>query len=257
MSYTKIDQVKSPQGANGGTSSPKDLSAADFVVAIVVSYTGAAAAGFNDNSSGTNTFTPMTARTAGNIRIQLHYCQGFVGNGSHTFSTTGTGSYSNAHVIAFSGGATSGGPDQSNNGTTTGSTIQPGSVDPSPEDNELVIVGASGCVPPSSISSPYTITTEDANGGSGFAGGIAYAIQTTATATNPTWTTGDASGSGVAVIATFKVAGTGGGRFFRNNPGGQLSGLGSSGPLFQNPLQRAFVKRRGVFIPLSFNLKGA
>lgn len=43
---------------------------------------------------------------------------------------------------------------------------------------------------------------------------------------------------GLAIVATpdFSISATGG-SFFRNNPTGQLSGLGSSGKFFQNPLQ--------------------
>jgi hypothetical protein len=45
------------------------------------------------------------------------------------------------------------------------------------------------------------------------------------------------------------------GKLFRTNPSGNLSGLGSSGPFFQNPLQRVadvWKRRNGIFVPLNY-----
>lgn len=57
-----------------------------------------------------------------------------------------------------------------------------------------------------------------------------------------------------ATIGAFEVAAAAG-HFFRSNPGGNLSGLGSSGPFFQNPLQRVadvWKRRNGIFVPINY-----
>lgn len=59
-----------------------------------------------------------------------------------------------------------------------------------------------------------------------------------AAATAMSWTFSDFEPVVAQAIVALKAgAGGGGGRLFRTNPSGNLSGLGSSGPFFQNPLQ--------------------
>jgi hypothetical protein len=87
-----------------------------------------------------------------------------------------------------------------------------GSVTPSAA-NELVVTaegqGAAGGSP-FTINLGFTITDQKAQvGGQADGGGLAYLIQTTATAVNPTWT-GVSNGNMVVTIATFKAAAAGG-----------------------------------------------
>lgn len=93
-------------------------------------------------------------------------------------------------------------------------------------------------------------------------GASAYINQATAAAINPQFSWTGYAGRIIGATVALKAAGGGGGggsRLFRNNPSGMLAGVGSSGPFFQNPLQRAadYVKRRGIFVPRNFNLQGA
>lgn len=70
----------------------------------------------------------------------------------------------------------------------------------------------------------------------------------------------DTTSYDTALIGVSIAPSSGGGApLFLNSLGGQLSGLGSGGKFFQNPLQRtadAWQRIRGIFVPRSYNLNG-
>ena len=71
--------------------------------------------------------------------------------------------------------------------------------------------------------------------------------------------TGIADAGSLDNFSAVDAGGGGGGSLFRTNPGGQLSGLGSGGKFFQNPLQRtadAWQRIRGIFVSRSYNPNG-
>ena len=116
------------------------------------------------------------------------------------------------YVAAFSGAAAASALDQQNGAVGTGTSLATGSVTPS-EDNELVVSGVSiadGSSGTYAVDSGLTITDQIlASAGNFEGGGLAYIIQTSAGAVNPTWSwTGSVNSA--AVIATFKAAAAGG-----------------------------------------------
>lgn len=141
-----------------------------------------------------------------------------VGSGHNFTACTGFTAFPSVCVIAFSGTDTSAAFDQTNHGNTSGSTGQPGSVTPS-VDNEVLVTGRSGVGAAGTIDSSFTVSdAQGFVGGNAYACDMAYLIETTATAKNPTWTSSGETG-GVMVIATFKAAGAAGPTVPQEMPG--------------------------------------
>ena len=204
MAYALINHVEAGLGANGGTTGSIDTTGASFLVLNVSYYDPGTAPTISDSKS--NTWSALTLQSStGSSR--LYYCASpSVGTG-HTFSANGTGSYPSLQVLAFSG--SHGTPfDQQNGATSAGATsLATGSITPS-EDNELVIAGlvhgdnTAGAV---SIDGGFTAYKNAFSSGNNMGGGIAYLIQTTATAANPSWSV-TTSTQLAATIASFKAA---------------------------------------------------
>lgn len=158
-----------------------------------------------------NTWNALTSSTLTVKNLMYYSIPTSVGSG-HTFSNTGASNYCSLEVETFSGvHATP--VDQQNGATGTGSaTLATGSVTPS-EDGELVIAGlgfnASGTT--ITINGGFTKTHEvNFGGGNNYGSAMAYLIQTTATAANPTWTRGANVDAMAARIVTFKAAASSG-----------------------------------------------
>ncbi len=135
--------------------------------------------------AGSVALTPVT--TAGSGRLRLYYCASPLVGSGHTFTATpATTSYPTVAVLAWSGSRAS--PFDVENGTTGG--FQPGAVTPS--SAPALIVQGLCCTDtnPASINGGYTITDQLIHGpGAHFGCALAYLVQDTAVATNPTWTT--------------------------------------------------------------------
>lgn len=193
------------------TTSGVDTSGANFLVCAVSWHQPGGVPTISDSKS--NSYTGLTITTSGtNLRTQLHYVANATVGTSHTFTSTGTLNYSSIACLAFSGGKTTSPFDVQNGLTqTTGSSIQPGSITPS-ENNELVIAAfanetanVSGEL---SVNGGFTILGNigwHSSGQEHQGIAISYLIQTTAAAANPTfsWSTGTVN---QAVIASFKAA---------------------------------------------------
>src|SRR5574341_912330 len=193
------------------TSDAVDTTGSSLLVVAVSSYAVVAVATVTDSKS--NTWTQLTTRTdpgANLSRQTLYYAQNPTVGTGHTFtaSTSPTASFPAIGVYAFSGTATTAVFDVENgNGADAVTSIQPGSVTPT-QNNEVVV--AALCFESSdtiSIGSGFTLSDQVpwvVNVNFGLA--IAYKIQTTAGAENPTWswTTSDDIAT---AIATFKVRG--------------------------------------------------
>lgn len=202
------------QAASNPTTASVDTSGANLIV-FFVHYRAASGICTPGDSKG-NTWIALTARTnttQAGIRIYYATNSPTVGSG-HTFSCTGD--FATISVTSYSGAhATS--PFDVENGAaadSSGATIQPGSVTPS-VDNCVVVVGLTEGNTPGgggpTINGSFSAVTYTAfNAGTSARGGaVSRWIQTTATATNPTWTV-----SGVleyaTAIAVFKPAAAGG-----------------------------------------------
>lgn len=214
--------VSSSAGCTGSctaTTSGIDTTGATLLVAAVNEYFADPTLANMSDSNG-NTWHHLTmlddSATSGmEFVIWYAYDHGgsalSVGSG-HTFSYAGT-SYAGLTVMAYSGTQTSSDPfDQQNKaGTAAGFTAQPGSITPT-VDNELVVTYVQGLIAADetySINSSYNKRQELFYNGNANMGG-ADIVQTTAGATNPTWTS-DNSPRHLALIASFKAATGGGG----------------------------------------------
>lgn len=188
------------------TSASIDSSTGDLII-ITTSSDSGTPAGVSDNKS--NTWHALTQITSGSVRTQLFYCFNCnVGTG-HTFTVTG--SAQSASVQVFKGAQLSPDPFDQQNGTANGvtTTAQPGSITPG-ANGELVVsgIGINGTYGATlTIDSGFTVADKvDFTGGSNYGNGLAYIVQTTAGAVNPTWTRATA-GATATTIASFKAAG--------------------------------------------------
>lgn len=201
MSWTLISHTAQ---ANAGTTTGINTTGANLLVVVVGS--GGAGTSFSDSYSNTWSTADSNATTDGSAA--LYYCYNPTVGTGHTFSL-GIG-YGGVCFAAFSGSASS--PlDQhlaSNTSDLSVLTYQPGSVTPTTA-GQLIISGLSIGKTSTAISidSGFTIIdTAQGTSGSTYGASLAYLVQTTAAAANPTWTR-DQSGDCWGVNVSFKVAG--------------------------------------------------
>lgn len=150
-----------------------------------------------------NVYTALTP----DFQNILYYCFAPIVGSGHTFTVSNASTFPGISALAFSGAAAS--PFDKQNGANLGSatTIQPGSVTPS-LNNEVIVTGlskssASGAM---TIDSGFSTPVQtEFNPGNGFGTAISYLIQSTAAAVNPTWTSPVVTGL-ASTIATFKSA---------------------------------------------------
>lgn len=191
-------------GGNGSTATTAAINTtgANFCVAVASYYTNSAD---TVSDSKSNTWTELTRYTnAAFQRVVIWYAKNPTVGSGHTF-TLGSGASTFPAIAAacFSGVDTSSPFDQENG---SANTKTPGSVTPT-QNNELIITGIStltGAGTTPTVDSGFTVTGAHANSASNYTGyGLAYKIQTTAAAVNPTWSSTDTNWA--TDIATFKA----------------------------------------------------
>lgn len=187
------------------TTSSINTTGATLLVALAVTNSAATA----PTDSNANSWVQVTAQTNA-IFSQVYYVKNPTVGAGHTFSLSNVQLCAGLAVVAFSGTDTAANVDQSASANNAGSsTIQAGSITPTVND-EVVVAAIAGNGSTFSINGVY-ITTNLLNfvSGTAYAVGLAYSVQTTATATNPTWTlTGNTINH--AHIASFKASAGGG-----------------------------------------------
>jgi len=149
--------------------------------------------------SKSNSYTALNAIS--NTLSQLFYVSVPTVGSGHTF--TAASLVGNLQVEAWSGAASSSPFDVQNATVGTATTVQPGSITPS-QNNSLIVTGVGAQNTQTfSINSSFTISDQWGGSGNAVPGAMAYFVQSTAAAINPTWTE---TGSGVmtATIAAFK-----------------------------------------------------
>lgn len=212
MAIAYVTGVTANLGVNGGTTSSVDSTGGNLIVVAVASYDLSSAPTVSDSKG--NTYSALTAQSsAGSHRIQLFYAANATVGSGHTFTVTGSTSYSSISVNVFSGAKTTSPFDQQNGASGGSTSLATGSVTPT-EDNEVVVAGIALDSAPSSLTINSSFSTPAVAyfaGGSAYGVGSAYKIQTTAAAVNPTWSWTVSSGQ-AAAIATFKVAAAAGGK---------------------------------------------
>jgi hypothetical protein len=197
---------------NGGTSSAVDTTGADLLLVAVSHYS--AGSGLTVTDSKSNTWTARSTSGDGDSNCTLFECVPSSVGAGHTFTAAGAGIYPALSLQAWAGAHAAPFDQQSDAGSGAGVTsIQAGSVTPS-EANELIVAAMANGTDAGtgrSINSSFTISGQIGfNSGQYFPVAMAYFVQGSAAAINPTWSW---SGSTQvdAVIATFKAAAGGGG----------------------------------------------
>jgi hypothetical protein len=206
MAIAYVTGVTANLGVNGGTTSSVDSTGGNLVVVAVASYEPSAAPTVSDSKG--NTYNALTEQIdTGSHRIQLFYAANATVGSGHTFTVSGSTSYSSISVNVFSGAKTTSPFDQQNGAGTGSSPLSTGSVTPTENDEVIVAgIGLDSAASALSINGGFsTPAVAYFAGGSAYGVGSAYLIQTTAAAANPawSWTGGDQQ---TAAIATFKVA---------------------------------------------------
>ncbi len=209
MSYSLISHtMKSNDGIDFTqvTTDPIDTNGANLIVLTASYYSLGGQSGIFDNQG--NTYIQITTTTgAGGSGNSLYYCFNPNTNASHTFGANGATNYPSIGVQAWSGSVSSPLDQNNNGGSGNSTTVSPGNVTPT-EDNELIVTGLTvNLNSVSSIDSGFTIS-DSINASTGvFSTGMAYLVQTSASSENPTWTYSSTADQGVATIATFKGTG--------------------------------------------------
>jgi hypothetical protein len=181
---------------SGITTVTADFTGVDIIVAMAT--WGGSTPTISDSQG--NTYTALTLHSTRG----LFYCSSPTISSSMTFSVSGTTNNAAIAVAGFSAGLSSVLDVQNGNTSSTSTSLATGSITPSVA-NELVITGYGSADWTAPVTcSLGTITDALGNTTHGEAVGLAYLIQTTATAENATWTATSGIHSGIA-IASFKA----------------------------------------------------
>jgi hypothetical protein len=202
-------------GNAAATTAGFDTTGATLLTAAISDYS-ADSSTLSDSKVG-NTWTPLTLQTSGPSRIRIYYCvPTSVGSGHTATATPASFSYCTVAFAAWSGAHAT--PFDTQNGAA--GVAQPGSVTPS-VDNCLIFQALTHSDSAPTINGGYTVLDTVALASSVHFGiGVAYLIQTTAGATNPTWVAPTAPSASCAV---FKPSlGGGGGRTTKNTRANNL-----------------------------------
>lgn len=187
------------------TSSSIDTTGSTLLILFSSVYSGAANVSVTDSKS--NTWTGLTQITGSRLSRLWYAHTATVGSG-HTFTiTSDSGNMFNASfcVMALNGNLIGSDPFdvQSTNSNSASLTIAPGSITPS-QNSEIVVTGygsdANNTAP--SVDSGFTLLDTVTGTGHNLLG-LAYIVQGTAVAVNPTWSI-DIAQNNHAAIASFK-----------------------------------------------------
>lgn len=162
------------------------------------------------SDSAGNTWTQIaTYSGAGNQSgVTIYYCNNFTRSATHTFTTSSK--FCNISIMCFTGNRTASTPQDQINGQfisgTTGNNT-PGSITPSVNDCLVIstVMDYGGTNP--TTPTGYTLIAKGPTS-TAFAWGVAYQIQTTATATNPNWAGSTGSNASVNVVSFLPPATT-------------------------------------------------
>lgn len=175
----------SAPSSNGFTTDAINMTGADFAYGFVQHFNLGEDAVLSD-ISGT-TYTQIAQKDQSFIRSRSYYAYGLTVNSSHTWTITGNSGafvavagFSGSHATPLDQNATSG---------NSGTSITSGTITPS-VDNTLVMNAwgtADGYTQPVTVDESYTLLCELQRGSNANGGALAYRIQGTAAATDPTW----------------------------------------------------------------------
>lgn len=200
MAYSLIAHASR---ATGGSTAAIDTSGANLLVAV----TGGSAfgAGAISDSKGNTWYTAAYDYTQSTCLINLWFCLNPTVGSGHTFTVAG--STASMCVAAFSGAPTTFAVGKSRTGNTASATsITAGSMTPGVDDCLAITALGNRVNTTYSVDGSFSITDQvNFNNAIQMGVGLAYLIQTSAAAFNPSWSwTG--AGVGVALNAYFRLA---------------------------------------------------
>jgi hypothetical protein len=202
--------ITQPLGFSGGTTVGIDTTGANLLVACVSSHATAEEDPSISDYYNNSWTLAVESLEFWDYHMRLYYSVPTSVGSGHTFTVAGVGSQTSINVTAWSG-ATAAPLDQTAWKGVGGTSIQPGPVTPTLND-ELVISCLTNTGDSSntnrSIDGNFTISgqvgTDYTNYTTAIAG--AYLVQTTKATANPTWSY-PLNNTANAVIATFKRSG--------------------------------------------------
>lgn len=204
-----LSSVATGGTTNGVTSGSIDTTGANLLVVSVSWYAAGGAdvqTGQLTDSKG-NTWTQLNL--AGTISTsisanRLFYCYGGTVGTGHTFTVSQSNSYPAIAVMAFSNVAASPLDQQSQGDAPATSTVQPGSITAT-QANALLITACTWDGGTASVGSSFTdLVSAAPSSGNNMGAAMACRVDTSAAATNPTWTKTGAVSWMAASIASFK-----------------------------------------------------
>lgn len=202
------------------TTSSVNTTGANLIVLATASYAPRAAPTVSDSKS--NTWTALSTYTAYLSRVKLFYCLNPTVGSGHTFTATTSGSAPSICMGSFSGVKTSSAYEAENgNNVAPGTSLSTGSITPA-ENGELIMsaLAISNSETPT-VNSSLSILDHVAYATNHYGLDLAYLVQNSAAAINPTWSWTN-SRYAAAQIACFKAAPSG----FYGRPYYELIGRG-------------------------------
>jgi hypothetical protein len=179
------------------TTNAIDTRGADLI--IVITEGGASGGALSDSKS--NIWTPLTGQNTGPT-LRILYAKNAIVDASHTFTSNPSGGASLA-VLAFSGSNLTAPFDVENGAqTSSGTTLQTGSVAPALDGELLVFAVGDSWTGTASVDTGAILDQGAWQSNVHDALASAYEIQTTKATRNPTFTT--TADRRAAVIAAFK-----------------------------------------------------
>jgi len=211
--------------ASSGTSASFDTTGADFIVVSIGTVSGNPQISDNQGNEYRR-YTGSTLETALNTACaSVYFCLLPTTSASHTVTITGNNP--SFEVAAFSGmHVTFPLYAERSGSTTTAATIQAGSLTPPTSDCLVIATMAYRDTTTVSIDGGFTITDQKPYVGAVAAGSaLAYLIQTTAAAANPTWSWSNSvvCGATLIVVQSSLTGGAGGGGMRMVGAGGLAS----------------------------------
>jgi hypothetical protein len=199
------------QAINGAVTTTREINTTGATLLVMsLSVLGSGSSRTVSDNKG-NTWVQITQQVNGNNNVTLYYVQNPTVGTGHTFS--GAGTWPTIIVQAFAGTDTTAAVDQFNHATNGAAlTVQPGSITPTANGEVLVTAAVCGNAQiegNDAITDSFVITDVFYYVSSVAVDVVmAYRVQPTAAAINPTWTlsSGTNCANTSAVIASFKEA---------------------------------------------------
>jgi hypothetical protein len=191
-------------GGAGGTSPAITTTGATLLLVGLSWYSGGGSTATLSDSKG-NTYTGLTTHGTTPLQQRLYYVLAPTVGTGHTFTVSGTSGFAPV-VFAYALSAAVSSYQTESGAAATATSLASGSVTPS-TSGALVVTGLTfGGLSASLTPSGFTVDVGQNRAGVSVGGGLAYQIQATAAAINPTWAF-PASTDAVVSTAVFLLLG--------------------------------------------------